>query len=460
MGRGAPTLDAVRHTTTPARRLRDTVRLIGEGIRAGSEYQPLRLHAAHLAAAASRSGHKDYGRQIAAIYRDFLRRWRYVRDPAALETVAVSGPAIWGIVGGAYRAPGHGDCDDATVYLGACARAIGLPVRIVTMSPPGRGKNHSHVYPEIHIPGRGWTPTDPVAHPLPLGAAPPADSRAIWDLHGGLVARTEEDPKMASNTVSYYTAPLDAVGLCGIDGDEPEDLQTVIEGFGAHSAALGDYGIYEPQNILGESFPLEGDYGISPILEVGLADYAHLQTFGPYEGMLALGLDGQVYQYQTDGLGKSWFRRIAGRIKKRLRRFRKRLRKIIKKLPGGKFLVKIGGKLRAIAAKAVRGIAKAAPILSKIAAFVPGYGPAIAAGLKVAGKVASAARKLGAVAEPRRPIMLPRGPRQWASLRAALAKCARQWARENQQSRARAVRKPAPRPGQIASLHGFGEMGI
>lgn len=188
--------------------LRDTVRLIGEGIRSGSEYPPLRIHAANVATRAP--GHKDYRGQLRAIYDDFRDRWRYVRDIDQLETVATTGPAIWGLVAGAYNdnpdERGAGDCDDATAYLGAAARAVGFPVRIVTQSRPGETAQ-THVYPEMMINQDEWIPLDPVAHPLPFGNAPPAGSRIIWDLYGRTVkgaqfGRGKRPPKLAGDNLA------------------------------------------------------------------------------------------------------------------------------------------------------------------------------------------------------------------------------------------------------------------
>ena len=209
---------AIYHDTTPADRLRKTVELIGQGIRSASVYPPLRLHAANVATRAK--GHKNYLGQVKAIYDDFLKRWKYVRDIEGLETVATTGPAIWGLVAGAFnknpKQKGHGDCDDATAYLGAAYKAIGLPVRIVTMSRAGEpAHQQSHVYPEVNIPGKGWIPTDPVAHPKPLGSAPPASARIIWSLFGHMLGTLKggnmpekKTPKRARPTSQKRGRPI------------------------------------------------------------------------------------------------------------------------------------------------------------------------------------------------------------------------------------------------------------
>lgn len=419
-----PTIKAIEVPTTPRSQLSTTVRLIGEGIRSASEYQPLRLHVAGLATRADR---KDYLGQLERIYNDFLKRWRYVRDPLGLETVATTGPAIWGIVGGSFARPGeygHGDCDDATAYIGAAARALGFPVRIVTMAAPG-ALIPSHVYPQIRIPKIGWITADPVAHPHPLGYEPPAGRRMIWNLSGQLLADSAKGGKMSSyqeyvnglsglaDTANQGTtsAPLEMYGLAGLDQAEPLDISTtVLQGFGSYTPLLG---AMDGGGIGVEVEPDTADgYALTPILELSLGDYAYLEEHGtPYEGMYAIDWDGNPYQYQIDGLGRGFFSRLKKRIKRFGRRVKKGIKKgfkaikrvakkIIKKIPGGKYLIKIAGKLKKVALKLVKPLAKilGGPIgkfVSKVAAFVPGIGPAIAAGLYTAGKIAKVMNKLG-----------------------------------------------------------------
>jgi len=439
-----PRITAVSVPTNPRVQLARTVKLIGQGIRAGAEYQPLRLHAARVATTAAR---KDYGGQLQAIYNDFLKRWRYVRDPIGIETVATSGPALWGVVWGAYNpgGKGWGDCDDATAALGAAAQAIGLPVRIVTMSQPGTAQQ-SHVYPEIQIPGRGWIPADPVAHPLPMGGAPPAGVRIRWNLNGeqlgasmsqysgyvnnmnglgyqsaypaaypepaidglaGMYQPAYVEPYAAAGLGAtadqgWQGADLDVYGLAGTDGGTPDDMIEVL-GIGAYVEPMGMLG---GGACMAEVEPETADgYAMTPLLEVGLTDYGYLQENGaPYEGMGATdAFTGDYYRWTTDGLGRSFFRRLFKRVRKGIRKIGKKIKKgakwLIKKIPGGKYLMKFGKKLKKIAMKMVKPLAKlvgkAAPFLAKVAAFIPGYGPAIAAGLHTAGRIAKVMNKVG-----------------------------------------------------------------
>jgi len=436
-----PQLTAVDVPTNPRVQLQKTIKLIGQGIRAGAEFQPLRLHAARIATTAP--GRKDYLGQVRALYKDFMNKWRYVRDPVGIETVATSGPALWGIVWGAYNpgGKGWGDCDDATAALGAAFEAIGLPVRIVTMSQPGT-RIQTHVYPEVQIPGMGWIPVDPVAHPLPMGGAPPAGVRIRWNLNGeklgaqmsgyndytrnmgeGAYPAAYVEPPigladiyqpayavplsfagLAGNTGQGYqeSDDLEAFGLAGCDGQGPEDL---ISGCGI-GAYAEPFGIMGGGNITAEVDPGPDGYAVTPLLEVGLIDYSHMQNTGaPYVGMGATdAITGDYYRYEQDPVsGLGFFRKIFRRVRKGVRKVAKRIgkgvKRFIKKLPGGKYLLRFGRKLKKIAMKMVKPLAKlvgkAAPFLAKVAAFIPGYGPAIAAGLHTAGKIANVMKKIG-----------------------------------------------------------------
>lgn len=168
-----------------------TVALIGKAIRDGSSYIPIRNFAASIAATAPR---KDYAAQLKAVFDEFLRRWRYVKDPLGTETVTVSPRALFNLVighnGGVGRGKGAGDCDDATAAMGALLMSIGFPVRIATIAPPGwPGGGFTHVFLQALLPGRGWINVDPVLAPQGgLGDMAPTGKMAIWDLRGKIIA--------------------------------------------------------------------------------------------------------------------------------------------------------------------------------------------------------------------------------------------------------------------------------
>ncbi len=139
----------------------------------------------------------------------------------------------------------------------------------------------------------------------------------------------------------------------------------------------------------------------TPMIELALDDYDYVSQNGqPYDGMLGLGDTGELYVY--DGLS-GWFKKLRRRIKKRVRKVARRIKrgikKVLKKSKFGRFLLKVGGKIHRIAMKIVKPlikfVGKYAAKLAPIAALIPGFGPAIAGGLMVAGKVAKLMQKYG-----------------------------------------------------------------
>ncbi|MDD4934088.1 MAG: hypothetical protein PHO89_11580 [Methylacidiphilaceae bacterium] len=419
--------------------MRETIRVIGRGIVQGSTYLPIR----NLAAAwASMAAPKNYIEQAQSVFDGFLSRWRYVRDPVTRELVTYSPEAIYRLMlagdgVGVGLGLGAGDCDCATVALGALYHAIGFPVRIATIAKPGSAPSQlmDHVFPEINVPGVGWVTTDPVLHPRgKFGDHPPACRKKIYDLSGNVVGywgnlKGGNDMKRPYNWQSYpkdylggylgsigYELPepyqADHSGLLGAveywPGSEPQEWSTVgLAGWGYLSpsmgvidgTALGGIGVEVDDEQLDPS-----GYVRTPMIELGGSDYQYVAANGrPYDGMLGLGDDGEVYYY--DGLG-GWFKRLRRRIRRGfkkigrgirkvargIRKVRKRIqkgiRKVVRRLPGGKMLLKIGGKLRKIAMRVVKPLAKFGRKLAPIAAMIPGYGPAIAAGLRIGGKIA------------------------------------------------------------------------
>jgi len=139
----------------------------------------------------------------------------------------------------------------------------------------------------------------------------------------------------------------------------------------------------------------------TPLLELSPTDYQWMKVMRrPYNGMAALGDDGQVYEYDGSlGFFKKLFRRIKRGVKKVAKRIGGAIKKVIRKIPGGKFLIKLGGKLFSVAKKLVGPLMKYVGPLAKklapVAALIPGYGPAISAGLLAAGKISDLMKKTG-----------------------------------------------------------------
>lgn len=208
-----------------------------------------------------------------------------------------------------------------------------------------------------------------------------------------------------------HTSQWRDYGLGGVDdypqNVEPEDFRTYgLSNYGAYAETMGLMSADELETPLIAEVD-QGLYGNrvlarAPMLELHPRDYKWMKVMRkPYDGMLGLGDDGMIYEY--DGLGgffKKLFRRAKKAVKGVARRVRKGIRKVVSKIPGGKYLLKLGRKVFAIAHKLVKPltkfVGKYAKKLAPIAALIPGYGPAIAGALYSAGKIANLMNKYGA----------------------------------------------------------------
>jgi hypothetical protein len=422
--------------------LRATVALIGRAIKDGSKYVPIRMHASKIASLAAP---KDYLGQAQQIYKDFVHRWRYVMDPLETELVT-TGPAQIAehVIGlGRNGARGAGDCDDATVALGSLYRSIGFDVAINTIEKPtGRGL-FSHVFPSVRIPGRGWFAADPVVHPVHgFGFSPPHKRLASWSLEGDLLATSGQFPRAFGEMLRADISPitgarnmlhgidvrndfpdygLENYGLAGTDSTEPMDWSThAALGFGAYvdrpipildNNNLGLLMAYDDGDII--AYSSDG----SPLVRTKMLEmdprevlYAY-RNGAPRHGAVALGDDGDIYQWTYTPMGgfftklfsrvKSGVRKVVGGVKKAvstgIRWVGDKAKALIKKLPGGQYLLKIYDKVKTIGMKLVKPLMKyVGPLAAKIApiaALIPGYGPAIAGALHTVGKMAQVLKK-------------------------------------------------------------------
>ena len=410
--------------------MRTTVDVIGEAIRRGSRYLPIRNRAAALASTAPP---KDYPGQVKAIYNDFVKRWRYVKDPLGQELVTTSPQQIFQLVmGGRSQDPGvglgrgAGDCDDAAVAIGAQLMAIGMPVRIATIAPEGApaGRLMSHVFVQTMVPGLGWLTVDPVVHPVHgFGYTPPHSRMAVYDLNGDFLEGTGNLRNMsgvpdATNKKEYSMYLSGMQDLAGIDDysqDEPLDFrQYGIKDFGIYSETMGIMDLGDSNmNLLAEVQTDSSGRVWTPILEMRPKDYDYVRRTGrAYHGMQALGDDLEPYQYDSN-LG--FFKRIFKKVRKKARKIAK---KLLKKIPGGKYLLKLGSKIWKVSKKLLKPLSKFvgkyAAKLAPVAALIPGFGPAVAAGLYTAGKVAKLMNKYGVLSvkkkgEPVAKLKFPKG---------------------------------------------------
>jgi hypothetical protein len=416
------TVQRVRTRGGNVGKMRATIRMIGRAIRASSVYPPIRNHAAMVAA---RAAPKDFLGQLEQIYSDFIKRWRYVRDPLSKELITSSPEAVWRLVlagdgVGLGEGVGGGDCDCATVALGAELEATGFPIRITTTADRAArpGPLFGHVFIQAHVPQVGWITVDPVLHPKKkMGDTTNYSRIAYWDLDGRLHrARGNVRGLHGDDMPGQYLPAVNqwqdvGFGYAGEDYEEPADWSAVGPmGFGQY---VGMMGIIDGSALAGIGVEVDDeeieDWGggvgavRTPMLEIAPDDYLYMSFCGaPYDGMLAFGDTGELYQY--DGtLGRGFFRKLFRKAKKAVRKVRKRvkrgIKKVLKKSRFGRALLKIGGKIKRIAMKVVKPlmkfVGKWASKLAPIAAMIPGYGTAIAAGLAAAGKVAKLMTKFG-----------------------------------------------------------------
>lgn len=445
--------------------LKQTIIAIGNAINSGSQYLPIRNYAAALATTAAP---KDFIGQLHAVYTDFLKRWRYVKDPFRHELVTRSPKAIWRLVMGGDGVGvglgrGAGDCDDATVAIGSILESIGFPVRLATTSKRSHPRSlYSHVFAQAFVPKVGWVTVDPVLHPS-KGFGDIADySRiAYWDLNGNLLGLGNNDnielggKKMNQNVVPSVDSWRDFGGLAGLD-DDPEPYSEPVEW---SSVGLRDYGSLVPQmgllsgeNLGGLAVEIDSDDEFyrggtvrTPLLEMSPEDYRYMARFGsPYDGMLGLGDDGQVYAYDgLSGFFKKMFRKARKAIKRVGKRIKGAVHKVLKRSKFGRGLIKIGGKIRKVAMKIVKPlikfVGKYAAKLAPIAALIPGFGPAVAAGLYASGKIAKIMLKHGAFLKGKkgsvRDIVF-KGKSGQGALQRDLAIAAQKLAAQRQRSRA------------------------
>lgn len=447
MGTASPIIkiQTVFEKTGP-KALHRTIKIIGQSIVKGSTFPPLRANAAGLA---TRANPKDYIGQAKAIFDDFTTRWRYVHDPLLTELVSGDGNSSWNIVygAGARRGEkGHGDCDDATAALGAALLSVGFPVRIATVNKPGSPTLFTHVYPEFYQKGIGWIAADAVGFPKHgIGWNPPADRYAVWDLNGKLISKRGKFPAsfqqmlngendifadynggiaMTERDQIFRDQGLERYGFAGVenDGQGIADWSNIgLVGFGAYEPTMGMMedashlmAEYDETDTIGNT-----DFVRTKMFEMDPDEYRYMQQNGrPRQGAVALGDDGDVYQWREDyeGLGgffKKMFKRIGSRVKKVFKKIGSVARKILKKIPGGKYLIKLHDKVKAITMKIVKPLMKFvgryAAKLAPLAAMIPGYGPAIAAGLKVAGKISKVLSETGVLQDKKGKLIFKSG---------------------------------------------------
>jgi len=347
-------------------------------------------------------------------------------SPEAIWRLTLAGDGI-----GVGLGKGAGDCDCATIALGAQLEAVGFKTRLGTTAPrrsvPGR--LFGHVFIQAYVPKIGWITVDPVLHPKqPFGAVANHSRIAWWDLDGNLLGTAGN--YLGDNTEGDMTNQLNIeqwadYGMAG--ATEPEGYEEPIEwsmlglsdwGWmaapgGGKVSTIATYGYIDGAQLNGMMAEVDendtwdastGTYR-TPMLELSVDDYQYMTQHGrPYDGMLALGDTGEPYVYDgLSGFFKKLFKKVKKGVKKIAGKIKKGVKKLLKKTKFGRWLIKVGGKIKKIAMKIVKPlvkfVGKYAAKLAPIAAMIPGYGTAIAAALCAAGKVANLMQKYGVFTE-------------------------------------------------------------
>jgi len=423
------TIQRFRHATAP-QSLKYTIKLIGDGIKNGTSYVPLRQYAAGIA---SRARSRDFLSQVGELFKDITeKRWRYVFDPVGVEMVATTGNVIHGTILGFTETPpnrGYGDCDDISVASGGALQAMGIPVRIATLAKPGGRNLFDHVFVQARIPKVGWVSFDPVGYPKHgLGWTAPHSRIAFWDLDGNLMSARGMFPGQLKKEFKQMK------GFQGLGAIEEGNMslqgfdESMFQDYGLANYGLATRDTREPSDwskyglinfgaeidrpfgmIDGESLGLAMEYDQddfvgsvdgSPLvrtkmLEMCPREIAHIRATGrPRLGMVALSDDGDVYQWsEVPGMGgffkklRKKIKKVTGRVIKRVSKVAKGISKFSKKMisamPGGKYLIKIYNKVKKIGMKLTKPLkkllgSKFGKFIAPIAALIPGAGPVVA----------------------------------------------------------------------------------
>lgn len=282
---------------------------------------------------------------------------------------------------------------------------------------------------------------------------------------------------------------LENYGLASVDNLEPEDWSSVgLLGFGAQLDR--PFGMIDGENLgLAMEYDEDDFVGFSrgeplvrtKMLEICPREIAHIKRTGrPRLGTVAMADDGDIYQWtEIPGYGgffkklRKKFRKVTGKIIKGVKKvgkgISKRAKKLIKKLPGGKYLVKVYDRVKKVAMKLTKPLkkllgSKFGKYLAPIAALIPGAGPVIAiaiAGMRRAGQIDKIMKKFKVKRNKAGQPKFSSG-KQAKAVKRALTQAAKQHARPKGKRRgrrksARLLKKGSPQHSR--SMRGLGLAG-
>lgn len=286
---------------------------------------------------------------------------------------------------------------------------------------------------------------------------------------------------------------LENYGLASTDNSEPADWARMgLLGFGAEmdrpyamidGDQLGLAMEYDEDDFVGYA-------GGSPLvrtkmLEMCPREIEHIRSTGrPRLNAVAMADDGDIYQWnQVEGLGgffkklRKKARKIASRVVKGVKKVHRGItaatKKMIKRLPGGKYLVKIYDRVKKVAMKVTKPLKKllGGPLgkyLAPIAALIPGAGPVVAlaiAGMRAEGKVDSIMKKFKVKRNKKGQPKFASGA-QAKAVKAALTKAAKEQTRRRRKGKRRPPRRKPSRlikrgsPEYAQRLRGLGLAGV
>jgi hypothetical protein len=285
--------------------------LIGQAIRSGAVYLPIR----HLAArTATQAPPKHYPLQIKAIYDAITRKWwRYTFDPKGAEVLTLDGPRIYQLTLGSGKPnhSGYGDCDDITIAGGALLRSIGMDVQICTTAPPRSPFIFNHVFLRVKWPkAREWLWFDPVLYEWSkkkgVGNVTKFERLAIWDLNGNMLTKQGRFPPRFDEVMALYGVdragqrdnfPTGTIGGLDMYGMKPTPYWGFASGgppTGGNSPSYHDFydytdqsGLFGADEIVDESNPqhmaaLQSDEVLPDFSRSGIIG------FGCYSGLMGI----------------------------------------------------------------------------------------------------------------------------------------------------------------------------
>jgi hypothetical protein len=87
--------------------------------------------------------------QFFSVFKEIHSRWIYVFDPIGEDFYSKASETLKQME---YNDRFKGDCDDYSIFMAACIRAVGGEVKIIrtTIKRPD-GTSYGHMYPEVHI---------------------------------------------------------------------------------------------------------------------------------------------------------------------------------------------------------------------------------------------------------------------------------------------------------------------